>query len=449
MKKLLIFALVFVLILAISVSAERGADIMETSVRSDSLNSDTELVRAEPTVSKTEGRVLLTIDGNTFSTDAKTTITVLPEISEYICGVSRDDKIVCQVTPSDGAKSRGADPTLWCWGKGELRECPDEEIISVAECRSLGRMKCNDVTLERISESEEIDILSWSWGVAESSSATDVDDDKIELSYVWTISGKSGNSSDRPTESVSFNFEKIKIEYSTGNNDSGGTIEVELPEMRVAKDSLIFTTVLLGNRAVKDNGQYCGTTNHLLTGGDCNDEDVSRPPGDSERQDPLSQYGTYDGTEELIYDEERVNSSNSEKKAMFELQTANDELKPWIAEYRNWSAEERGAVGDYVRDVLQENRLTGQDFALAIAYYASENDNVENIIYDENEKFFVIEHKEQVRFLGFIPMKVKAKTKINSEGEIETDFKGFTSLLSVKPLNPCCLLPAMNSIPPR
>ncbi|MFT4304329.1 MAG: hypothetical protein ACMXYG_07215 [Candidatus Woesearchaeota archaeon] len=377
----------------------------------------------------TEARAKILINDNVYYADSRISSLELLDGasgSQYRCGVSDKDVVVCQVTPSDGTTSRGnIDSELYCWGKGELRECSNEEIVPVAECRGLGRMKCSDVTLERASGSEEIEILSWSWGSARSSSQTDADDDRIELSYVWTISGESGNSSDRPTESISLNFGKIKIEYSTDNNNNNnsiGTIEVELPAMRVAKDSLIFTTVLLGNRAVKDNNQYCGTTNHLLNGGDCNDEDVSRPPERvADRSNISDRYPDSDADGfpddlDIDFDGDGIPSQAAIDRR--------DRASPALARNitsgispRNLSEEERNRVREYLSTL---DNIRGEDFGLAVAYVASRNERVREIRYDNSTRRVNVKYDDDVRFLGFIPMRARTVSTLDEDGNIET-----------------------------
>ena len=235
-------------------------------------------------------RGTITIDGEVYHTNIKFNIIELPDIissSEYRCGVSKEDNIVCQVTPfDDDERSRSLDPEVYCWGNNELSRCPNAEISSRS---SRGRMKVSDVTLERAFGSDDghkddIEILSWSWGssTTKSSENTDPDYDTIEMRYVWRFSGKpvsSGSGNDRPSETLSFSFDKIEIKYSTDNGEgSGGTILIDVPEMRVYQNSLVFTEISFPDLARSDDGRVCGITDHFLLGEDCDDDDPAVTP---------------------------------------------------------------------------------------------------------------------------------------------------------------------------
>jgi hypothetical protein len=192
----------------------------------------------------------ITINDNSYYADSGVSIIELLDItpsSEYRCGISKSDKVVCKVTPFDGSISnRGDDGSrLYCWGKGELRECPDDEIVS--ETGSRGGGGAGKASFKNVagSHEEEIEILSWSWGSGSTSRST-ADSNTSDLSYVLSISGKSDNSSGAPAETLSLSFTKIELSFG-GNNGLGTTIEVEFPEMQVSQNSLILTTLSFSN----------------------------------------------------------------------------------------------------------------------------------------------------------------------------------------------------------
>jgi hypothetical protein len=199
--------------------------------------------------------------------------------SHYRCGVSRNNEIVCEVTPFDGSDmSRGEDHSLYCWGKGGLRECPSEQISRSVQTRGSGSGKVSVQDIKMSSRSEgsegEIEVLSWSWGsstLGRASDFSDADGDSVDFSYVWFVRGD-----DRPTESLSLSFGKIEITYST-QGGSKGVVEVDFPELSVSKNTLVFTTVVLDEFAVSENRGRCRVST-LLDTGDCDDTDPDVRP---------------------------------------------------------------------------------------------------------------------------------------------------------------------------
>jgi hypothetical protein len=72
---------------------------------------------------------------------------------------------------------------------------------------------------------------------------------------------------------------------------------------------------------------------------------------------------------------------------------------------------------EYLRN---KSELRGVDFGLAVAYAASGNEQVRNVRYNNETDEVEIEHVEQVRLFGFIPMRANAKSSIRADGEVRT-----------------------------
>ena len=229
-------------------------------------------------------RAKISINDNVYDVGARISVLELvnPDtLSLYSCGVSRNNEIVCVVTPYDGSDMRrGDDNSLYCWGRGEIRECPDEQISQSVQTTGSGSGKVSVQDIKMISRSAgsegEIEVLSWSWGsssVSRTSDVSDADEDIIDFSYVWFVRGD-----DRPTESLSLSFGKIEITYST-QGGSGGVVEVDFPELSVSKNILIFTTVQLDEFALSENRERCRVST-LLDIGDCDDSNPDIRPGE-------------------------------------------------------------------------------------------------------------------------------------------------------------------------
>ena len=518
------------------------------------------------------------------------------------CGVSQDNEIVCRVTPFDGYIEKSADENVYCWGNNELRECHDEEI-ETSKGGGAGKVSIQDITVQKrsdgpessieayyqgLSQVSEIEVFAWSWGSSQTrSDTTDLDDDNLELRYVWSVSGEP-SSSGEPTEDVSFNFAKIEIKYSADNGNTKGSILVDLPEMSVSQNTLIFTSIKFGANVFGADLELCGKTKHLLFGGDCDaftDKAaaagegvgeilathicpihgyrliIARPagfsPGASERviqvekmnkffhatwnevsalrnnympneldyfklprdldfnaqrycnrdghmiptdtdvyQVSLAHYNDYNGVTSIFADNnietaplhlvimaynQRRNQGDAlpatcnygclsgssgvmpdTKPADINfgeldfgdtdprnpgINTGGVDVNPGVGggfnadnqrarlalakeinngiDINTISREDRLRAREYLSDVQD---LKGADLGLAIAVFASENDRVRQVRYNNQTNTVEIEHSEEVRLLGFIRMNARAYTTIDAEGREETRLPWWAAL---------------------
>ena len=214
--------------------------------------------------------------------DVKVSMIELVDIidsSNYRCGVSKNNEVVCEVTPNDGSDASmiSDDNSLYCWGNNEFRSCPDEEIIQSSDSRGkgggAGKVSVQDINIKSSSESEgEIEILSWSWGHSSlRSEPVDPDEEVVELSYVWFVNSEPESSSDDvPSESLSLSFSKVELAFE--NEDSDGFIEVDFPVVEVSKNSIVFTSITFDEFAFSQGGERCRVYS-ILYSDDCDDLD--------------------------------------------------------------------------------------------------------------------------------------------------------------------------------
>lgn len=79
--------------------------------------------------------------------------------------------------------------------------------------------------------------------------------------------------------------------------------------------------------------------------------------------------------------------------------------------------DEREGIGAYLRS---RTELRGVDFGLAVAYTMSNNSRVQSVRYDEATNTVHIEHREQARLFGFIPVQAQVRTTMSEEGDVDT-----------------------------
>ena len=359
-----------------------------------------------------ETNASIMIGDNVYYTDANIRIIELLDVtrtSEYRCGVSNDDQVVCQVTPYDDDRGvgRNDDNSLYCWGKGSIRECPNNEIVLEYESRGSGAGKVivQDITIHNNKDSQEgeIEVLAWSWGTNERA-----ENSNESIDIVFSVSGKTGNSSDKPAETLSLSFTKIELSYSSTNTN--GQISIDMPVMRVDKDSLIFSTIELGDKAVRDDGRYCGTTSHLISIGDCDDYDDTITPESIRRNDSVPDYMDIDDDGDGIITV--VNGGVGVIDSVVLSRDITRGISP-----RNISVEEIRKIREYLSGIEE---LRGRDFGLAVALSVSENERVRSLKYDEERKVVEIEHDEEMRLLGFIRVNARSKTTVHEDGTEQT-----------------------------
>lgn len=380
-----------------------------------------------------EGRVILTVNGEEFYTNARVVSAELSGAlaSDARCGFSRGGEIVCEVTPVDGTEQRSDDNSIYCWGKNELRECPRTEIVPG---QGAGKVSIGDISLSsRSSGDDTIEVLSWSWGSSSASRTTDPDDDTAQLSYVWFVSGEPA-SSDRPVETLSLSFTKLEMGFS-GDNGNDGIIEIEIPDMKVHANSLLFTTVSFSELVRDRDDAVCGTTDHLIMEGDCNDEDASVRPGiavDVDRDDS-NQTGLSDVSADVV---ENISSDLSRDEDSDSLEI---EQRGGISGYIDKSTPVLFSAGqgvtldesdkDEIREYLSTlTEFRGRDLGLSITILASENPRIREVIYHNDTNVVEIEHDEEVRLLGFIRMNVNSRTTVHEDGTEETKRPWWTFL---------------------
>jgi hypothetical protein len=475
-----------------------------------------------------------TTNGEIFFVDTKVRTTYLDKSSPLLakatngdfeldisCGVSDTKEIVCKSNhlENDG----GGD--VFCWGNNELRACPDVEI-ETSRGGGAGKVSIQDFKIESTSsqggDGPESSIEAYYQGFLTPS--TDPDDDSLALSYVWSVR-EEPSSSGGPSEDVRLSFSKIEIKYSVEDTDGGssGLIVVDLPEMSVYQNSLMLTEILFANSAKSDDGRVCGVTSHLLSGGDCDDDDpVITPESKADAKKAL------DGFTRAITSIQsslarcetavcRQVSANADKRleliqrATTSITTARPiareirsivhrdiatlercetdicrdvlsqekQLLSSINDYLDLDADSDGfadpsrvanQIPDYldvdddgdgipaviscglpcirnesmppytlfsseqkngfdegdkvvIRDyLLSLSELQGRDFGLSVALAASENPRVREVRYNNETNIVEVEHEEDVKLLGFIPVIARATTTLDDEGREETKY---------------------------
>lgn len=359
-----------------------------------------------------------------------------PALANTVCGISQDNELVCEVTPFN----REDDGKLYCWGKNELRECPDKELmLETGRGGGSGKVSVSNFKIESKAQAheDEIEVFSWSWGSSRDSGYSDVDGDgfgdELELSYVWSVNKKSDNSSNKPAETLSLSF--TKIEFSSGNGGSGGYIQVDLPELEVQKDSLIFTTINFEEFAVSNNNERCELS-RILVGDDCDDYDSDIRPD-----------RVVDVTGGIVLEDGREmrKDSNNVSPDFLDLdddgdgiltRTGNntriikhlDKATPLIFSSNNneeFDEEDKENIREYLSNL---DEIKGRDFGLSVALAASENPRVREVRYREDTNTVEIEHNEEVRFLGFVKLNARALTTIDEQGNEETKYPWWSAL---------------------
>ena len=383
-----------------------------------------------------------TQSGESYFVDSVISSTVLDVFDrDQVSCSARGSGVVCQVTPFDGSDERSVrtDDELYCWGNNAFRDCP------IQEDDSLDQYDSELFSVQRFEKSAEteVEVLAWSWGSSSRGvEYTDPDSEEITFEYVWFVSGESA-----PSETISLSFTKVELAL-----DSGNTVLFDVPDMRVAANSLVFTTVTLSNISTKEDNRVCGNTAHLLSGNDCNDEDVDiRPDATISRNETVAVNVSAQRNETVVVSVDLEDTQSSLETSVDEpdyldVDDDNDSLLTVESSNRervldrgfnvdssarvrplDWSEEDRSVIGEYVRNAATLDR---EEFALAIAYQASGNERVREIRYDSTTDTVQVEHEDEVRLFGFIPVRVTARTVVSRDGNEETAYPWWAFLAS-------------------
>jgi len=406
-----------------------------------------------------------TTNGEIFFVDAKVLTTYLDKSSPLLakatngdfeldisCGVSDTNEIVCESNHLETDEGGN----VFCWGNNELRECPSMQLESIRG-GGAGKVSIQDIKIETKSlegsDGPESSIEVYYQGVMMHS--IDPDDDSLALSYVWSVR-EEPSSSGEPSEDVSLSFSKIEIKYLVEDADggSGGMIFIDVPEMSVPRDALLFTAIEFGTVIWRENGEVCGTTEHFLSGGDCDDSggDV-RPDNkktlevsvhDSDSDDD----GLSDDSKDVIDfddDNDGILTRDESSRAPVHRDVAlgrgfitdtTGSMGGTVSAVKSarpneWSDEDKETIGEYIRSLDQLKR---EDFALAIAYQASTNERVREVRFNNESNTVEVDHAVEVRLLGFIPLSARLKTTIDAGGLEETTYPWW-AVLATKPEN--------------
>jgi hypothetical protein len=99
---------------------------------------------------------------------------------------------------------------------------------------------------------------------------------------------------------------------------------------------------------------------------------------------------------------------------------------------KDFTADDKKELKDYLSS---KEELLGADFGLAIAYVASGNERVKDVSFDNKTNTTTVEYKEDARLFGLIPVRMSAKSKIDSDGAVSTSLPWW-SALAVKTVSP-------------
>lgn len=251
-----------------SVAADQELTTHQQEIRNPQTGKEIRI--AEKNTQTTAAQIKQT-DGEVYFVDV-TLIHAASTISstDANCNLSDINEIKCEVQPFDGeSRMDGGEGNSYCWGRNELRECPNEELLTQEE---QARRYGESITIHNIqaqsfhrTNSPESAIETYYQGFT--NQYVDLDEDRVELISVW-----SAREEDTSTETVRLGFGNINVQYSaTNNNGRGGVMSIDAPEMTVPANTLLFTTAQFGDAVFRADGSLCATTNHFLREGRCDD----------------------------------------------------------------------------------------------------------------------------------------------------------------------------------
>ena len=356
---------------------------------------------------------ITTKTGKTYYVDVKINQKMLdkasPALAKTVCSVSQDNEIVCKVTHLESDD----EGKLYCWGRNNLRECPNENTrIATEDGGAAGKVSISDIKIntETKTQEDEIEIYTWSWGTTSLTETTDPDNDELTLSYVWSIENKLNNESTDESKSNT----KI-IEWTFENNQSTTNIEIE--NKRLQEQTLVFTTIVFDEFAKTESEERCEIT-QLLNGDDCDDDNPTRrPQRTNTNNDSAPDFIDVDDDGDGILTRAK---NNTNAKPL-------DKASPILfsIEENDFDEENKDEIRDYLSNLSE---IKGRDFGLFVALSASENPRVREVRYNNDTNTVEIDHDEEVRLLGFIKMNTRARTTINEEGQEETKFPWWAAL---------------------
>ena len=92
---------------------------------------------------------------------------------------------------------------------------------------------------------------------------------------------------------------------------------------------------------------------------------------------------------------------------------------------RDLNDSDKEDLGEYLRN---RSELQGADFGLAVAYAASGNEQVRNVRYNNETDEVEVDHVENVRLFGFIPVQANARSSVRADGEVRTQLPWWSRL---------------------
>ena len=110
----------------------------------------------------------------------------------------------------------------------------------------------------------------------------------------------------------------------------------------------------------------------------------------------------------------------AQREASVVAQRVHDRTTPLLYQglsVRNMSEDDKEDISEYLAN---KSTLRGQDFGLAVAYAASGNEQVRNVRYNNETAEVEVDHVEQVRLFGFIPLRANARSSVRADGEVRT-----------------------------
>ena len=157
-----------------------------------------------------------------------------------------------------------------------------------------------------------------------------------------------------------------------------------------------------------------GDARREVVSDDCDDADCPVRPG-------------ADVTGEIILEEGREMRGDSQRVAAggkkgYDYYTSRVSTGLGSSDLNDTSRDE---LGEYLRE---RSELRGADFGLAVAYAASGNERVRSVRYNNESDRVEVDHVEDVRLFGFIPVRATARSSMSADGEVDTRMPWWAAL---------------------